>query len=87
MPSSVEALPANAILVHIGPHKTGTTALQSMLDRGRSAMAEHGVLYPGTKGAHHDEARSLRQHSAGWANDAEATPDPEIWNQLVRDAK
>ncbi|HJQ04677.1 MAG TPA: hypothetical protein VJ872_04500 [Nocardioides sp.] len=87
MPRTVSALPSDAILVHIGPHKTGTTALQSMLHHARPAMAEAGVLYPGTKGAHHDEARSLRRLSAGWSHDGEATPDPAVWDRVVQDAR
>ena len=88
MPRTVSALPSDAILVHIGPHKTGTTALQSMLERARPAMAEVGVLYPGIHGAHHDEARSLRQRSAGWTSDNEAyTPDPGVWDALVEQVR
>ena len=36
------------MLVHIGPYKTGTTAIQSRLHAHRPALAEHGVTYPGT---------------------------------------
>ncbi|MFB9833352.1 hypothetical protein [Actinoallomurus acaciae] len=35
-------------LVHIGPHKTGTTALQGALHRARERLADHGVVFPGT---------------------------------------
>ncbi|GAA4496691.1 hypothetical protein GCM10023191_039120 [Actinoallomurus oryzae] len=35
-------------LLHIGPHKTGTTALQSALHTARERLADHGVLFPGT---------------------------------------
>ncbi|WGX96213.1 hypothetical protein [Nocardioides sp. L-11A] len=34
-------------LVHIGPYKTGTTAMQGALWAARPALAEHGVSYPG----------------------------------------
>lgn len=33
-------------ILHIGYGKTGTTALQSFLKTNRSALAEHGILYP-----------------------------------------
>lgn len=35
-------------LVHIGPPKTGTSALQSALHVAREPLAGHGVVYPGT---------------------------------------
>jgi hypothetical protein len=40
-------LPENAVLLHIGVFKTGTTAIQGALFRARPAMAEHGVLHAG----------------------------------------
>ncbi|KAB2808208.1 hypothetical protein F9L07_22020 [Pimelobacter simplex] len=36
-------------LLHIGPYKTGTTAMQSALWEAREALAEHGVRYPGER--------------------------------------
>jgi hypothetical protein len=36
------------VYVHIGPHKTGTTFLQQVLERNRPALAVQGVLFPGT---------------------------------------
>lgn len=40
-------LPSDAILLHLGPFKTGTSAIQSSMAQARAEMAEHGVLYPG----------------------------------------
>ncbi|MCC9595494.1 Wzt carbohydrate-binding domain-containing protein [Rubrivivax sp. JA1055] len=34
------------IVVHVGPEKTGSTAIQTAFDLGREAIAEAGVLYP-----------------------------------------
>lgn len=34
------------IFLHIGPHKTGSTAIQAMCDQNRSVLARHGILYP-----------------------------------------
>jgi hypothetical protein len=39
-------LPEAAILLHIGPYKTGSTALQQSLFDQRETLAAHGVLYP-----------------------------------------
>jgi hypothetical protein len=40
-------LPVQTLLVHIGPHKTGTTALQSAFHAARPKLEEQGVLYAG----------------------------------------
>ncbi|WP_262848504.1 hypothetical protein [Mumia quercus] len=40
-------LPPDALLLHVGPHKTGTTAVQSAFFVARDAMGQHGVSYPG----------------------------------------
>lgn len=39
-------LPAGTRLLHIGPHKTGTTAVQGALFAARDALPEHGVVFP-----------------------------------------
>ena len=41
-------LPERAILVHIGPYKTGTTAIQSSLNQHRAELTAAGVTYPGS---------------------------------------
>jgi hypothetical protein len=40
-------LQAGACLLHIGPHKTGTTTVQGALHGARERLAAQGVLYPG----------------------------------------
>lgn len=40
-------LPEDALLLHVGPHKTGTTAVQSAFFAASSTLREHGVRYPG----------------------------------------
>lgn len=47
MPRIVEPLPARSVLLHIGPHKTGTTAIQGALFNARPQLVEHGVLQVG----------------------------------------
>ncbi|WP_030858163.1 hypothetical protein [Streptomyces sp. NRRL S-37] len=42
----VPALPAGTRLLHIGPHKTGTTAVQGALFAAKEEMARHGVDFP-----------------------------------------
>ena len=37
---------AGRIILHAGPHKTGSTALQRALHGSRRQLAERGVIYP-----------------------------------------
>ena len=41
------SLPPGSVLVHIGPYKTGSTAIQASLAQHRDDLMSHGVLYPG----------------------------------------
>ncbi|GGL69443.1 hypothetical protein GCM10010129_11080 [Streptomyces fumigatiscleroticus] len=45
---AVTPLPAGTRLVHIGPHKTGTTSIQGALFAAKDEMARHGVDFPAT---------------------------------------
>lgn len=40
-------LPPGTRLLHIGPHKTGTTALQVALSKARANLESQGVRYLG----------------------------------------
>ncbi|MEZ5191704.1 MAG: hypothetical protein R2734_03745 [Nocardioides sp.] len=42
-------LPVGSRLVHIGPHKTGSTAIQSALHDVRDRLAEYDVHYAGSR--------------------------------------
>lgn len=41
-----ETLPAGTRLLHIGPHKTGTTAVQGALFAAKERLPEYGVAFP-----------------------------------------
>ncbi len=80
-----QKLPADAVLVHIGPHKTGTSAIQSVARASRSILREHGVNYVGEMQAHHRAARALRQLEGGWARDPKSPPRRAWWTTLVQE--
>lgn len=42
----ITPLPTGTRLLHIGPHKTGTTAIQGALFAAKDEMARHGVAWP-----------------------------------------
>ena len=43
----IEAFPDGTRMLHIGPHKTGTTSLQAAFWEGRETLEAHGVLWAG----------------------------------------
>ena len=47
--TGVAALPRDVVLLHIGPHKTGTTTLQGAFVNAREKVAQHGVHYAGRR--------------------------------------
>ena len=70
MMPDVAPLPAGTRLLHIGPHKTGTTTLQAAFHQSRDALEAQGVHYAGRR-AHSMVAamaaslpRALPTHSA-----------------------
>ena len=92
-------LPAGTRLLHIGPPKTGTSALQAAANRSRPALYESGVLYPGTRKNHRIEfcafmgqpdsliSVSGDGRTASGASRAEATrvPPKSEWTSLMAD--
>lgn len=79
---SIEPLPPGSRLVHIGPHKTGSTAIQVAMQEARDELAAHGVHYA-TGG------RSHRPDKAGWAFGVRGkpagteAPPMKHWKRLV----
>jgi hypothetical protein len=67
---------AKQLILHVGFHKSGTSALQESFAAQRAELASAGVLYPdiGRK-AHHRIAWALTQKPWGWkARGGETTP-------------
>ncbi|MFT4218653.1 MAG: hypothetical protein QM619_15910 [Micropruina sp.] len=85
--SAVEALPPTVRLFHIGPQKTGTTALQTAAAAQRPQLMAHGVLYPGRAVNHRLAVASLVGKTIGLkaASDGTPTQPPprRYWNDLV----
>jgi hypothetical protein len=86
MSERLPALPDDAILVHIGPHKTGTTAIQTTLASSRAMLREAGIFYQGQYSAHHRQAMALRQYCEGQGHGAESPPPLAVWEELARQA-
>ncbi|HET7736634.1 MAG TPA: hypothetical protein VFK52_11695 [Nocardioidaceae bacterium] len=75
-------LPEAARLIHIGPQKTGTTAIQVAMFEARDSMAEHGAYYP---------KDAYRRRGAGWElglpDGKPIGQDLRRWNRLVREVR
>ena len=74
-------LAAGIRLLHIGPHKTGTTALQGAFHLARGRLAEHGVFYAG---ADRSPVRATLAVTGRPAMLGEAPPDLGLWDKLVQ---
>jgi hypothetical protein len=74
-------LAAGTRLLHIGPHKSGTTALQGAFHLARARLAEHGVFYAG---ADRSPVRATLAVTGRPAMLGEASPDIALWDRLVQ---
>jgi glycosyltransferase involved in cell wall biosynthesis len=79
-------VPRGGLLLHIGPHKTGTTAIQSAFSADREALAALGVVYPGSTPAPHGAVMNRLGTYRGW-DDAIAPGSLEGWEQLCVQAR
>lgn len=75
-------LPARGVLLHIGPHKTGTTAIQGAFAAARSELDRRGIMYPGHTGQHRMPALAVT-NSRGVVGIR--PPQLAEWERLVTD--
>lgn len=79
-----DALPEGVRLVHIGPHKTGTTAVQYGFHRRREQVASYGVHYAGPDPQVYRPAVAL----TGLPGRLGARPArPQEWDDLVAEVR
>ena len=71
-----------SVLLHIGVHKTGTTALQAAFAAARPDLMQYGVEYPGTVRSHHPAARAVMRKPWGWGATADDV-DPKPWQDVI----
>lgn len=76
-------LQSGEVLVHIGPPKTGTTALQQSMAAARSQMRAQGVLYPGKKSSHWTPSCSALGISTT-THPADPPVAPEVWEAFAQ---
>lgn len=75
-------LGSGEVLLHIGPPKTGTTALQHSMAQARPRMKDQGVLYPGKKYSHWTPSCAALGISTT-AHPADPPVPPEVWQRFT----
>lgn len=74
------AIGPRGLLLHVGPHKTGTTAIQGALAAARPTLLQHGVSYPGQTRSQADAARV----ASGFASTTGTIlPPRHHWDDLI----
>jgi hypothetical protein len=79
-----EPLPRDAIVLHIGPHKTGTTTIQRALFAARAKLAKSGVRFPAQR-AHPRLAFKAATGAPGLRG--EQPGDIKAWHRLASQAR
>ena len=83
----VPSIAADGVLLHVGVHKTGTTAIQAALADARDDLLTHGVRYPGKLQAQHRAALALLGRPWGWNSRGGSVMDRRHFDALVRRAE
>ena len=78
------AIPESGVLLHIGVHKTGTTAIQAALADARPELRGLQVTYPGKLQAQHRAALSMLGRPWGWNAKGGAVMDKSHFTKLAR---
>jgi hypothetical protein len=80
-------LPARARLLHIGFHKTGTTALQTAAQAVSHQLTDHGVTVPGDLRWHHRAALGVRGQTWGWDDESTSPVSARYWYNLCHQSR
>jgi hypothetical protein len=80
---AIAPLPAGTRLLHIGPHKTGTTTMQAAFHASREQLAEQGVHYAGKRA--HSMAAAMA--SLNRALPTQSSTPTQRWDDLVAEVK
>ncbi|NJD29468.1 MAG: hypothetical protein FIA92_14385 [Chloroflexi bacterium] len=73
-------------LVHIGPHKTGTTALQGAFHLARTQAKEQGVQYAGYGRHSASQVLAVIGRPSPWSDDRKP-PDIRTWQRLAAEVR
>jgi hypothetical protein len=74
---------APSLVIHIGPRKTGTTAIQHVFAARRETLRTLGVVYPGAVRQHFMAANRLMGRRQLWEEDHERPASERPWRDLM----
>jgi hypothetical protein len=78
-------LPERSRLLHVGPHKTGTTSLQNALWNARASLRAQGVHHAGRGRNPSNAARAVVEQPSPYSVDK--PPSIRHWSDLLRDVR
>lgn len=79
--NSAAVMRKRKLILHIGLHKTGTTAIQALCTKNRDALLKQGILYP-RAGCEHNGVVRAGHHTLPWSYFRDPTLD-HAWAQLL----
>lgn len=79
------SFPEGSIVLHVGPHKTGTTTLQAAFHQNRERLAEQGVHYAGKR--KHSMIAAMAAASGNRLATAGDDAGAESWRALVAEVR
>ncbi len=82
--TEIEAYPRGSRIVHIGPPKTGTTAVQSSLYLRQAELAAYGVAYPGRR--RHERA-AVSAAALEWIPEGYPDDIAKHWRRLTEEVR
>jgi hypothetical protein len=82
--ADISPIPSNGVLLHIGVHKTGTTAIQAALADARPELLNHDIRYPGKLQAQHRAALAVLGRPWGWNARGGGVLDRAHFDKLVK---
>lgn len=87
MLTSVTPIGSGELILHVGVHKTGTTALQVALADARTDLAAHQVRYPGTDTFQHRAIFAGTGTVYGWQDRGAQEVPRRHWDDMVAQAR
>ena len=87
MESSITPIGMGEVLLHVGLHKTGTTALQVALADARGVLEDYHVRYPGKGLYHHKAILAGADRPYGWRDNGARITPKNHWKKMLKEAQ
>jgi len=87
MESSITPIGMGEVLLHVGLHKTGTTALQVALADARGVLEDYHVRYPGKGLYHHKAILAGADRPYGWRDNGARITPKKHWKKMLKEAQ